>query len=201
MNVNKYLPGSIIICCIIGFCSCEEKPRTAATRFTKADSLTETYLTLKDSMLQAWNVMINDDNQKLEAMQNLLHELSIGSSIDKELLKTYEERVQQLKKSRYTQKTMGNVHIVEEYDFASNALVSELISLAESQTQFAYNSTLQKLVDEIRSADLRTNNYRDEYDLIAASYNEFLEHNREFLKDIEEDSFMEKKPLFKMVAE
>jgi hypothetical protein len=181
--------------------SCKQKPKAELTLFTKADSLTDTYLALQDSMLQTWNIMINDDNRKIEAMHNLLHELMVGSPVDQEILKSYEERIENLKTNRYTQKTMAEAQLVEEYDFASNALVTELLSLAESQAQFPYNSTLQKLVDEIRLADQRVTNYREAYDLIAIRYNRFVEQNKQFMKEVDADSFMEKKPLFQMVAE
>jgi hypothetical protein len=80
-------------------------------------------------------------------------------------------------------------------------MISELIELAESQKQFAYNSTLQKLVDSIRVADQRVARYREQYDLITDRYNNFLEDNKNTLKEIDTDSFLEKKPLFQMVAE
>jgi septal ring factor EnvC (AmiA/AmiB activator) len=202
MNKHNYLISSILGCfCIMACFSCKQKPKAELTLFTKADSLTDTYLALQDSMLQTWNIMINDDNRKIEAMHNLLHELMVGSPVDQEILKSYEERIENLKTNRYTQKTMAEAQLVEEYDFASNALVTELISLAESQAQFPYNSTLQKLVDEIRLADQRVTNYREAYDLIAIRYNHFVEQNKQFMKEVDTDSFMEKKPLFQMVAE
>ena len=200
MDIRCFL-GFFIGCCAFAWCSCEQKPRTETTHFTKADSLTETYLSLQDSMLQAWNAMINDDNQKLESMHNLLHELMVATTIDRDLLHSLEVRLEQLKHSRYTQKTMRNPDIIAEYDFASSTLVSEIISLAEQQTQFAYNSTLQKLVESIRTADQRVNNYREEYDRIATAYNAFIESNKQFLTEIDADTFMEKKPLFQMVSD
>jgi hypothetical protein len=181
--------------------ACGEKQSDKPTHFTKIDSLTDTYLALQDSMLESWNVMINDDNQKLDAMDNLLHELMVSGFPNQELLQSFEERLGQLRRSRYTQKTMGNSDVVEEYDFASNAMVSELIELAESQKQFAYNTTLQKLADTIRIADQRIAQYREQYDLITLRYNNFLEANKNMIKEIDTDSFLEKKPLFQMVAE
>jgi hypothetical protein len=183
------------------FFSCGEKQQEPHTSFTKTDSLTDTYLALQDSVLQSWNMMINDDNRKLEAMENLLHELVVSGAGDPVVLQNYQERLQQLKRSRYTQKTMSNTDIVEEYDFASNALVSELISLAESQRQFAYNSTLQKLADQIRTADQRVESYREQYDDITVRYNAFLENNREYLKEIDTDSSLETKPVFHLAEE
>jgi hypothetical protein len=201
MTVKDYFSGILFSCCLPLLFSCGEKQDSHATQFTKTDSLTETYLALQDSMLQSWNVMINDDNQKIDAMQNLLHELMVSGSVDPDLMQSYHERLDQLRRLRYTQKTMANNDVVEEYDFASNALISELLTLAESQKQFAYNTTLQKLADNIRISDQRIYQYREQYDLITARYNTFVEDNRKFLKEIDSDSFLEKKPLFQMVAD
>lgn len=200
MNFRYYFSGMVFSCGILIYCSCGNKPKEVIS-FTKADSLTETYLNLKDSMLGVWNTMINDDNQKIKAMNNLLHELKISNPAQSDDYQSYEERLEVLAQSRYTQKSMENTQIVEEYDFSSNSLVADLIALAESQRQFAYNPTLQKLVEEIRTADQRVNNYRQEYDQIAIAYNQFIDENKLFLKEIDQDTFLEKKPLFHMVAE
>jgi hypothetical protein len=196
----KYFQLGIVFSLSLTFLSCSEQKQQDQPHFTKADSLTDTYLDLKDSMLETWNAMINDDNQKLKAMHHLLHELGVSDPSKKEELQAYQERLDQLVNSRYTQKTMENAHIIEEYDFASNSLVTELIALAEAQPQFAYNTTLQKLVESIRTADQRIENYRSDYDQIASDYNSFIEENKKFLHEMEEDTF-EKKPLFQMVAE
>ena len=119
MNVRHYLPGILLSCSLFVACSCDHKPKSDGVQFTKLDSLTEQYLNLKDHMLETWNAMINDDNQKLEAMSNLLHELIVSNPQKRDELKTFEERLVQLRNSRYTQKTMANMDVVEEYDFAS----------------------------------------------------------------------------------
>jgi hypothetical protein len=201
MTVRYYILGILFSCCLSMLFSCGEKPDGRPMQFTKTDSLTETYLALQDSMLQSWNMMITDDNQKIDAMLNLIHELTVSGPADPELMKSYRERIEQLRRLRYTQKTMANIHVIEEYDFASNALVSELIALTESQKQFAYNSTLQKLADIIRTADQRVYPYREQYDQVTMRYNEFVQRNKKFLTEIDTDSLLEKKPLFQMVAE
>ena len=201
MNVKYYISGIVFSCCIVCIYGCKHRRQSDITHFTKLDSLTETYLVLKDSLLETWNGMINDDNQKIKAMQNVLHELEVSNPSERDKLKSYQERLEHLARLRYTQKTIGNAQLVEEYDFASNSLVSELISLAESQKEFAYNTTLQKLTEAIRTADQRVNNYRLDYDRIASEYNHFIETNKLALKEIDEDSFLEKRPLFQMASD
>lgn len=161
----------------------------------------DSYLWLQDSIHDVWNVMINDDNKKIAAMRHLLHELEISNAAEPEMIKSYEQRLDQLITRRYNQKSMADADLIEEYDFASNSMVTELVSLAESRSEFAYNTTLQKLVDEILAADQRVNNYRDQYDLIAKEFNTFLEANKAFLKDMEESQSLDKKPLFQMASD
>lgn len=201
MIAKSFFSVVIFLCCLPTLFSCGEKHKTETTNFTKLDTLTDTYLALQDSILQSWNVMINDDNQKLETMQNLLHELKVSGGIEMDVIEVYEERLNQLKRTRYTQKTMANDDVVQEYDFASNAMVSELISLTETQRQFAYNTTLQRLADNIRVADQRVNRYREQYDQITQAYNTFLEKNYALLQESNTDSLINKKPLFQMVSD
>jgi len=176
-----------------------DKPSQHAhdTHFTKADSLTETYLALQDSTLRAWNLMINDDNNKLEAMQHILHELKVSRAVSPEQITSYSHQLKSLKSSRFTQKNMSNADVVEEYDFASDNLVRELITLAESQRQFSYNSTLQQIVKQLRTSEQGAMDYRRDYDAIASRYNNFVERNAHYLRE----SSPELKPLFRMTSE
>jgi len=199
--MRKIVAGLIVAIGGVVLMSCgEQKVNSSDATFTKADSLTDRYLAFQDSMLQSWNVMINDDNQKIKSMHNLLHELLVISTDERDQITKYEEQLDQLTRLRYTQKSMGNADVVEEYDFASTTLVRELISLAETTPEFAKNPTLQKLVEDIRLADERVNNYREDYDLIVMQYNEFLDENKSYLVESNRNDSLEKKYLFQMVS-
>jgi hypothetical protein len=198
--MKHYFPVISLFAILLLSAACGEKHDSSPTRFTKADSVMDTYLALEDSMLQVWNMMINDDNRKIQAMNNLIHELRVSAASDPATLDAYASRLKRLKNLRYTQRTMENPDVITEYDFASNSLVTELIAMAETQKQFAYNTTLQKLVDDIRTADERALQYRNAYDEIASRYNEFVATNRHFLEENESDS-LEQRPLFQFASE
>src|SRR5260221_7682953 len=198
----KHLGISVLVaCCIAGLLACGGKNSNGkGGDFTKIDSLTETYLMLQDSMLQSWNVMANDENEKIRSMHELLHTLLSLQHYDKDQLISLEKRLEQLKRIRFTQKTMSNPHVVAEYDFASNSLISEIISLAESDPQFSASNELQTMVDRIRTADQRFNTYRTDYDASTAEFNRFLEKYQGYLKDIDQNSSAQKRPLFQMAG-
>ena len=200
MTTNVCIWGlSGLLSALLFLTGCEKRP-SSSDSFTRADSLTETYLALQDTMLQVWNTMIHDDNRKIKAMKHLLHELTISNPDKREELHHFEQQLEELVSMRYDQRSMSDPELVIEYDFASNALVTELISLAEAQREFAYNTTLQKLVDSIRAADQRVSNYREEYDHIARNFNRFIERNGHTLEEIDDDNIA-KRPLFQVAAE
>ncbi len=181
---------------------CGKKQETVVSEnFTKIDSLTDCYLAIQDSIVQSWNRMIYDDNQKIKSMRDLVHELSVSNPDQREQLATYNEQIEQLTRMRYSQKTLANADIIEEYDFASNTLVVELSSLAESRAEYAYNTTLQKLVEEIHLADQRVNNYRASYDEIIIRHNDFVEKYKDYLSEISQHKTIHKQPLFQMASE
>jgi hypothetical protein len=152
-------------------------------------------------MLQVWNTMMYDDHQKVKAMHGLLRELAFSDPEKKEELNSYQERLDHLGSLRYNQKTMSDPDLVAEYDFASNSLVTDLISMAQEQAVLTRNTHLQKLVDNIRAADQRVDNYREAYDIIAGRYNRFIERNHDMLQETEGHSALQKQPLFQMAGE
>jgi hypothetical protein len=178
-----------------------EKTEQNQTSFTKLDSLTDTYLSMQDTLVTVWNTMINDDNHKIKVMHSLLHELNVCGQFDAETLGGLQHRLDQLPGIRFTNLTMQNPDVVEEYDFASSSLITELITLAEAHKGYAYNKALQHMVEEIQEADLRVENYRLDYDALATRYNQFLEMNRSQLAEITENGKITKKPLFQIAAE
>jgi hypothetical protein len=142
--------------------------------------------------------MINDDNHKINSMHSLLHELIVTHPENIEQYTALEERLKQLSRMRYTQKSMINGHVVEEYDFASNALIIELVASTESLKEYSYNSTMQKLVDHILTADQNTLYYRLSYDSIVSQFNAFVDQNHDDLQQSDQNLKIEKKPLFQM---
>jgi hypothetical protein len=169
--------------------------------FTKADSLTEYYLSLHDSLHQIWNTMIHSDNEKIEAMHGLVHELMVSHPEEIDRLKSFEEKIDQLLRIRYTQKSLANTDIIAEYDFATQSVLTELIETVRSTSEFSYNKTLQRLVQTIRESNEEMLYHRNEYDSLIHIYNVFVDANKDNLLEMDETISVEKKPSFHMVSE
>lgn len=200
-RTNSLIALFITGLCLLNLRCSEKKSDTRQTTFTEADSVTGVLLDLQDSILITWNLMIKDDNYKIKAMKGLLHELEVVNEIDPGEVKALQKRIDQLTKIRYTPKTIEYENVVEEYDFASSSLVGELIALSESTSSYAYNTTMQALVEQIRTAEQRIENYRLTYDSIVSEYNSILAKNSELLKESESITSLEKKPLFQTASE
>ena len=192
----------LFICCAAGWASCNN--RTSAlerNNYTHIDSLTDTYLNLQDSLLIAWNVMAKDENEKLRSIHEVLQAMSSSDLFNKNLVASLEQRLEQVKRIRFNQKTIANPHVVEEYDFASNSLISEIVSLAESNLTFVQKKELQSLIDAIKEADQRVNYFRSDYDFIAQKFNLFLDNHQSHLKEIDQNAVNGKRPLFQMASD
>ena len=169
------------------------------TDYTQEDFITASYLDYQDSLVNSWNLMISDDNEKLAALHQLLAELRAVEVENQPQLIRFENRLAQLRRIRYTQKSMSNADVIEEYDFASTTLVREIVSTAEMSTAFSDNIILQQLVEQIRMAEERVENYRADYDDLVAHYNTFLDANKTYLGQVSRDS-LTKKPRFELVS-
>lgn len=185
---------------LISACTENKQAHDDTTSFTPVDSATERYLNLQDSLLIAWNMMISDDHHKFRNISKVLSQFMESPQYEKETLMGLQQRLDQLKHYAFTPENINRAEFIEEYDFTTQSLVTEVISLAEKNANFAENKKLQKMVEEIRLADQRVERNRAFYDQMAYQYNRFLESNKHLVKEIDQDISLEKKPLFQMVA-
>lgn len=181
---------------------CRRSQEIPKTEFTRLDSVTHLYLEYKDSLMDAWNRMMHEDNRRISALKSLIHELLHGgSTADPQLLHSLAFRTEQLLRIRFTPKTIGNYDVVEEYDFAVNSIVTEVLALAESTPGYPDNQRLQKIVAEILESDRLVGEYRHRYDVIASHYNYFLDQHKDLLHEIDKAAAGDKRPLFQLAEE
>jgi hypothetical protein len=169
------------------------------TNFTHADSLTETFLTFQDTLLHSWNLLAKDEHEKLDALERALHGLIRLSAAEPSHISTLHNRLDQLKQIHITQKTLSNPYVVEEYDFASTSLISEILSMMETNPKITTDRDLAELIDKIKFTDQQIELYRFGYDSIATEFNAFIEKNKFFLKDVDHNN-LEKRAVFNVAV-
>lgn len=159
------------------------------TRFSRADSLTDAYLVLSDSVLQSWNRIVGNEMDKYRTLEELIADLDNAQLLTAELKESFEVRIDQLEKIRFTQQSIDDQQIVEDYDLAFQSIVDDIAALAKSPGAPDANAMFKYL---------RENSVvnRQQYDRLARTFNEFLQKNKEALKDIETGQELDEKPLF-----
>nr|PZN54022.1 MAG: hypothetical protein DIU61_08360 [Bacteroidota bacterium] len=176
------------------------RQESVQTTFTSADSLTDRLLQLQDSMLYAWNVMVKDDTRKFRSIHDLLHRMMTMGYHDQEALIALEHRLSGVSNFALTQESIDDPTLVEEYDFATASLVTELTSLAQSHESFADDPYLREKVQEIILIDQQVESNRRRYDAIAQEYNRFLKKHRDAVMDLELGIPLTEKPLFEIAS-
>lgn len=177
------------------------KNRDGVTSFTRIDSLRANFLAINDSLLHSWQVMIKDDNEKLDDMNRLLDEISYTNHYDQAELEEYRDRVKTLKAMRYNQKTMWDSELIDKYDETSHYLVNDLLIYAESHPDYSRFPTIASLVEDIRKAHQRVLYFRIDYDEYAKEYNRFITAYHDLLSEIDNTCDGKKKALFQLAVE
>lgn len=170
------------------------------SHFTHTDSLTETFLTFQDTLLHSWNILAKDEHEKLDALEKALHGLIRLSAAEPAQIASLHNRLDQLKQIHITQKSLSNPYVVEEYDFASSSLISEVLSLMETNPKIISDRELVELIDRIKLTDQQIEIFRISYDSIATEFNHFIEKNRHYLKDADPHN-LERRPIFNIANE
>jgi len=205
MNTNKKGKDNqpilmLVLFGVISLVGCNNQPenKTVAAEFDKIDSLRATFLTIEDSLVHTWNVMINDDNKKIKSLKRLVEEVIYAGGVDSTITQGFLSRLKQLKSERYSCKTMSSSDLIDSYDSISNALVNEIIALATSHEEFERNIVMNELIDEIGEAEGKILFFRIDYDDVAKMHNQFIEQNQAYMKDIDSKNDLKKIPIFEL---
>lgn len=201
MERTQFIRASVFLSFSILLFNCvQQKTMVMESPFTKADSLAEQYLELHDKMVQAWHIMIHDDNHKLTMMHNLIESFRTSGRYDDHTITTLDKHLDRLKTIRYDQRTIADSKTVKRYDAASDSLFTALNNLI-SDKPFTHNIAIQDNLKEIRAVIERAGQYRRNYDEITIRYNTFLENNKEVLAEVDTKMCTDQRPLFHAVSE
>lgn len=182
---------------VMPFLGCSDGKEESNTSADSSDeSLAAEYFALHDGMTNAWNGVIRNDNDRIDALQRVITKLTQSDNEDPELMQSLDSRAQKLRQMQLTPGTLDNTAIVEEYDFACESLVSEVSAQAMASPVFPDDATLQSDVEKIRNADQETIDLRGAYDHEVRQFNEFVFRHKEIIMDIDKDCPKEGLPLF-----
>ena len=158
------------------------------TSFSKADSLTDVYLVLNDSVLQSWNRIVGGEIDKTRTLQEIINDFNAANLLSEEMRESFQVRIDQLDRIRFTQETIVDPQVVEDYDLALQSLIDDLSELAAEGKKDPNN-----MFGYLRKNTLVN---RVSYDSLARTFNQFIEQNRSVLEDMTSSNELRQKPLF-----
>src|ERR1041384_6256913 len=164
MMKNLSLTGVAAVAAIACACSTSNSIHEHTSSFSKVDSLTDAYLVLNDSVLQSWNRIVSTEMDKTRALEEIISDLDDASLLSDELRESFQVRMEQLQKIRFTQESIKDPQAVEDYDVAFQSIVNDLTRITKDDANklFQYlqeNSTVNRL----------------SYDSLANAFNSFVQ--------------------------
>lgn len=175
--------------------SCDPKKQSSSDA-DRHDSLLVKYTALEDSVDNAWQIMITDDDDKHLLMKRLLLEVSYTNNYDKNRFGELNELIDQLSLMRYDQKSMSHSALIDVYDSATFELTDQLILFARSHPRYEDFPLMSELIDDINGKNNYILMHRIHYDSWVKELNSFKNDNEPKLK--ETDVEIEAMPLFEL---
>jgi hypothetical protein len=185
MMKNLSLIGAAAVASIACACSTSNSIHEHTSSFSKADSLTDAYLVLSDSLLQSWNRIVSTEMDKARTLDEIIDDLDAASLLSDDVRESFQIRMEQLEKIRFTQESIKDPQAVEDYDIAFKSIVDDLTRLTKDDPNQMFGGLQKTSV---------TN--RLSYDSLANAFNAFVQKNKTMLKDIGTNNELEAKPLF-----
>jgi hypothetical protein len=149
--------------------------RPVTTAFTRIDSLTDVFLSLQDTLLHSWHLLLKNETEKLTNIDLMLDILQQSTDVDQSAVLQLRGRLVQLRQTKLSETTLSQPTLLEEYDFASNALITELQALVEQSPALRGNTQLSTLADLVAEADQRVFLLRQQHDTLVVKFNQFLD--------------------------
>ncbi|MDN5201129.1 hypothetical protein QQ008_07145 [Fulvivirgaceae bacterium BMA10] len=192
----RYISGCFILFIgVLCISSCGKKNNTSKAQDEfLADSLRAYINQLNDSIEYAWQVMIEDDDEKISTMKRLLDEVSYTNSYNKETFDSLTAGLEKLRSTRYDINSMIDSKKIDEYDLSANELSNAVIQFAHDHPKFEEYGQMEEFIQEIIDANDRVFHMRNKYDDAASAYNQFIKENRKILSRFNIEA--SEKPLF-----
>lgn len=194
VNIPSAFIG-IIALVILASCSTSKDQRAAGG---KADSLMLEYLALQDSVAQHWNVMIEDDDEKLFYLKRLLLEVSYTNNYDKAHYDALVASVDSLKNMRYDQTTMSDSNLIDAYDSVTWVVINRVTQFAVNHPNYQDNPLMEELIGDIQAKNNFVLMHRIHYDNWVKALNEFKRKHRKTILRQSPDADLENMPLFQL---
>lgn len=178
--------SAVVVLLILTGCaaSCKRDGTKTAGRNPASAAAVKTQLdVLRDSVDLKWRTMTESDDQKIGITRLLLRELNGQRGIDPAQIQALERANARLKPRRYTQQTMRNSALIDQYDTAQDSLLHALLPVAAPNGN-APTENARNFVEGIQQLDAVVVAFRVQYDRATQQYNDYLKLHQAELASI-----------------
>lgn len=198
MTYRHWIKSSCIFL-VCGFWACTTAPEKVAETPLHLKQRTDS---LNQIIRQQWEAMKYSDDRKLANINLLLEKIKADGKCDSVSCMVLNRLYERLKTSRYTQQTMAQTLLIDEYDLRTDSLIDGLhaIAIPQNDTLPLQDSSLHKLMQTILVVDDSVIIFHQLYDQKVDSYNAFLDFHAEQLRIAGyPENELQQKPLFRPV--
>lgn len=181
---------------VLLFCSCGNKTTKTKTSVADIDSVKMVLVQLEDSTSKTWQVMIEEDDQKIAYLKRLIDEVAFTRIYDKAVYDSLSAGIESLKAIRYNQSSMSESDKIDDYDKATAEIVNKVIVFAQGHPNFEDYPLMEELINDILETDNRVIYRRVDYDIIATEYNKFIDSHKDIIR--KSGNTASAKPLFQL---
>ncbi|OGX84386.1 hypothetical protein BEN47_03225 [Hymenobacter lapidarius] len=194
---------AVVVLMITGGCaaSCKrDATKTAVLDPASAAAVKTQFDVLRDSVDVKWRNMTESDDQKIAVTRLLLREIKNQPGINAAQLQGLERANTRLKTRRYTQQTMANSDLIDQYDTAQDSLLRAVYPVAAPNDN-APTENARNFVEGLRQLDEGVVGFRLQYDRAASQYNTYLQLHQTELQSLGgKYADLKKLPLFTIGA-
>lgn len=198
--MRKTIRIILLVCfCAAAYSACQRasEEKKAEEQELEMDSLRLVYTGLSDSLKLRWQILMSEEEQRLQDMRRLLLEISYTPVYNKARYDTLYENLKKVYEMRFEQESMTSEEI-DQYDSAASRLKTEIVQFALEHPDIEKYPLMGELIEDIEAADQQILFHRVQYDNYVRDYNHFLYGNREYLPKIDTANIPEEMPMFQI---
>jgi hypothetical protein len=183
----------LILLSVLFFSGCKQTKDSNKISNAKIDSTIQKLRVVEDSITQSWNFMSKNEEEMFFNINRLLQEIEYIPGYDKVVVDSLKKAAQKAKDTRYTQVTMANSSLIDQYDELTNNVVSNVLRFANEVRGIEKHQVAVQLMDEIPQQFQKIYLNRVHYDFHIKDYNNILNKNKKKLEK-RDPVFREAKP-------
>lgn len=189
---------TLVIALVMVACTTTEREHPQST-FSKADTLTDQFLVLQDSLHHRWLHVSMHEQLHNEQLRSLFEHLQVLVPLPAADRTSIEIQIEQLHHLQLNPRNITNPDVIHEHDLARHALTTDLFRLIQAHRIHERDSTIAHTARRIQEFQQNTWPVRMHYDSLARQYNQFLLQHRETLRQGDPENKYQPRPLFQAV--